>query len=93
VSLCVFRAPSSEYFSNLQEFQSRNINDIEYFPEYLWKEREVTSTHLQDFIQFPNNLEIEFIGTTNFKVGDIIKINNNSGIIDAKLNEHFITWY
>jgi hypothetical protein len=84
--------PEDEYFSNLQEFQSRNINDIEYFPEYLWKEREVTSyTPSRFYTVSPNNLEIEFIGTTNFKVGDIIKINNvtNSGIIDAKnsLNE------
>jgi hypothetical protein len=50
-------------------------------------------THLQFYTVSPNNLEIEFIGTTNFKVGDIVKINNvtNSGIIDAK--QIFITWY
>jgi hypothetical protein len=51
------------------------------------EKREVTSyTPSRFYTVSPNNLEIEFIGTTNFKVGDIIKINNvtNSGIIDAK---------
>ena len=84
--------PEDEYFSNLQEFQSKNINDIEYFPEYLWKEREVVSYTPSTFYTVsPNNLEIEFNGTTNFKVGDIIKINNvtNTSIIGAlnSLNE------
>jgi hypothetical protein len=84
--------PEDEYFSNLQEFQSKNINDIEYFPEYLWKEREVVSYTPSTFYTVsPNNLEIEFNGTTNFKVGDVIKINNvtNTSIIGAlnSLNE------
>ena len=33
--------PDDEYFSNLADFQSGNVNDDQYFPEYLWKEREV----------------------------------------------------
>ena len=76
--------PEDEYFSNLLEFQSNNINDIDYFPEYLWKEREVISWNTPKFYSVsPNKLEIEFNGTTNFKVGDIVKINNvtNSSII------------
>lgn len=76
--------PEDEYFSNLLEFQSKNLNDIEYFPEYLWKEREVTSWSTPKFYSVsPNKLEIEFNGTTNFKVGDIVKINNvtNTSII------------
>ena len=32
--------PDDEYFSSIAEFQSANINDPEYLPEYLWKERE-----------------------------------------------------
>jgi hypothetical protein len=76
--------PEDEYFSNLLEFQSKNLNDIEYFPEYLWKEREVTSWSTPNFYSSSSNkLEIEFNGTTNFKVGDIVKINNvnNTSII------------
>ena len=33
--------PQDEYFSNLGEFQSNKLNDDAYFPEYLWKEREI----------------------------------------------------
>jgi hypothetical protein len=98
--------PEDEYFSNLQEFQSNNINDDEYFPEFLWKEREVTpwSTRIFYFPEFlwkerevtpwstrifdsstANELTIEFGGTTNFRVGDIINISNvvDFGIIAA----------
>jgi hypothetical protein len=78
--------PEDEYFSNLQEFQSNNINDDEYFPEFLWKEREVTpwSTRIFDS-STANELTIEFGGTTNFRVGDIINISNvvDFGIIAA----------
>ena len=38
--------PQDEYFSNLTEFQSRSVNDDEYFPEYLWKEREIGRAHV-----------------------------------------------
>jgi len=36
-----------EYFSNLATFASNNINDEQYFPEYLWKEREVTNFNIK----------------------------------------------
>lgn len=73
--------PEDEYFSNLQEFQSGNINDDTYFPEYLWKEREVIKWDTRLFYQsaqpsFTTKLEVEFGGTTNFRVGDIVKISN-----------------
>jgi hypothetical protein len=75
--------PGDEYFNNLSQFESRDINDDEYFPEYLWKEREVTDfetilyteTGVTDFL---GKLEIEFNGQTNFKVGDTINIYNVS---------------
>lgn len=75
--------PEDEYFSNLAEFQSNNINDDTYFPEYLWREREVVQWDTRLFYQssqpsFTNNLEIEFGGTTNFRVGDIVKISKVS---------------
>jgi hypothetical protein len=71
--------PDDEYFSNLNEFQRNNINDDQYFPEYLWKEREVISWDAISFYEsgvsgFGGKLEIEFAGTTNFRVGDKIKI-------------------
>jgi hypothetical protein len=78
--------PEDEYFSNLQEFKSNNINDDEHFPEFLWKEREVTSWNTRIFDSTGSNeLTIEFGGTTNFRVGDIINISNvvDFGVIAA----------
>jgi hypothetical protein len=71
--------PGDEYFSNLPEFERRNINDDQYFQEYLWREREILSWDTYSYYQsgevgFTTKMEIEFIGTTNFKVGDKIKI-------------------
>ena len=81
--------PSDEYYDNLPQFESRNINDDEYFPEYLWKEREVFDWDTSEFFQsgeqgFLTNLEIRFTGTSNFKVGDIINIYNvtNTDVIN-----------
>ena len=74
--------PEDEYFSNLQEFQSRNLTDDEYFPEFLWKEREVTPWSTLSFYQsgtsFNTKLEIEFAGQTNFRVGDVVNLYNVS---------------
>lgn len=76
--------PEDEYFSNLLEFERLNVSDDTYFPEYLWKEREINSYKTVAYYQtgtsidYPNNLEIEFNGTTNYKVGDIIQISNVS---------------
>jgi hypothetical protein len=75
--------PEDEYFSNLLEFQSRNINDDEYFPEFLWKEREIIDWRTIAYYetsdsQFVNKLEIEFNGKTNFREGDLINIYNVS---------------
>ncbi len=71
--------PDDEYFSNLAEFQSKNINDDTYFPEYLWREREVIQWDTQYFYEtayplFPGKLEVQFNGTTNFRVGDIVRL-------------------
>jgi len=71
--------PGDEYFSNLPEFERRSINDDQYFQEYLWREREILAWDTYSYYQtgeagFTNKMEIEFIGTTNFKVGDKIKI-------------------
>jgi len=82
--------PSDEYFPNLREFQSNNLNDDEYFPEFLWKEREIidwdtVAFYLTGDLTYGplNKLEIEFESDTNLKVGDIVNIYNvsDSGIL------------
>jgi hypothetical protein len=81
--------PDDEYFSNLSQFESRDINDDEYFPEYLWKEREVIDFQTMLFTENGSgNLEIEFNGVTNFRVGDIVNIYNvtNPNIISEYPN-------
>lgn len=82
--------PDDEYFSDLSEFQRNNINDDEYFPEYLWKEREVTPWNTIAYYEtgevgYTGKLEIEFSATTNFRAGDKIKIYDvsNSTIISG----------
>jgi len=83
--------PDDEYFRNLPEFASRNVNDDEYFPEILWKEREIVEYRTLYYRQSEDNkLEIEFAGTTNFRVGDTINIFNVSSdsIIDVLSNPY-----
>lgn len=75
--------PDDEYFSNLSEFQSVNVNDDQYFPEYLWKEREVVDWDIASF-DAPNGLlEVTFNSVTNLVVGDVVNIYNvsNSNVI------------
>lgn len=67
--------PDDEYFPNLEEFQSNNINDDEYFQELLWKEREVMDFGTTKYHSTGSGkLEIEYSGTTNFKVGDVVNV-------------------
>lgn len=79
--------PDDEYFSNLADFQSGNVNDDQYFPEYLWKEREVVTWNVrQSFQSTVNNwLAMEFNSVTNFRVGDIVRIYGSS-ITDISLS-------
>jgi len=96
--------PEDEYFSNLTEFQRNNINDDAYFPEYLWRERQVITWDAISFYQtgvngYNQKLEIEFNGTTNFRVGDKVNIfnvanstiYNNSGFNTQLLNSQYDT--
>jgi hypothetical protein len=78
--------PDDEYFSNLLEFQSNNLTDDEYFPEFLWKEREIIDWRTIAYYEsseISNKLEIEFNGTTNFRQGDLINIYN---VIDTSIS-------
>jgi|LauGreDrversion4_2_1035121.scaffolds.fasta_scaffold02556_6 hypothetical protein len=79
--------PDDEYFPDLSEFNSLKPSDINYFKEYLWKEREVINWDTVGFksseeVGHIGKLEIEFNGETNFKVGDSVVIYNvtNSSI-------------
>ena len=76
--------PEDEYFSSLTEFQRNNINDDQYLPEYLWREREIIAWDTISYYQIGGNLEIEFSGKTNFRVGDKVNIFNvsNSSIYE-----------
>jgi hypothetical protein len=72
-----------EYFGNLQEFQSNSANDVQFFKEILWKEREIVDWETAEFYEssvvgYNNKLEVEFEGTTNFKAGDTIEFVNIS---------------
>jgi hypothetical protein len=68
--------PDDEYFSNLAEFQSVNVNDDQYFPEYLWKEREIVDWDIASF-DAPNGLlVVTFNSVTNLVVGDVVNIYN-----------------
>ena len=70
--------PDDEYFSNLAEFQSVNVNDDQYFPEYLWKEREIVDWDIASF-DAPNGLlVVTFNSVTNLVVGDVVNIYNVS---------------
>ncbi len=75
--------PDDERFRNLIDFQRNNLTDDEYFPEYLWKEREIIPYDSISFYEtssstFTGYLEIKFNGKTNFKAGDKVKIFNIS---------------
>jgi len=72
-----------EYFGNLLEFERVNANDDTYFPEILWKEREVKDYNILSFDQssvpgYTSNLQIEFSSLTNYRVGDTILLNDIS---------------
>jgi hypothetical protein len=70
--------PDDEYFSNLAEFQSASLNDDQYFPEYLWKEREVVDWDIVSFDAANGLLVVTFNSVTNLVVGDVVNIYNVS---------------
>ena len=66
--------PNDEYFANLLEFERLSLTDDTYFPECIWKEREVTDYTILNLDVTNTYLEIEMNGITNFRAGDVIKI-------------------
>jgi hypothetical protein len=94
-------ANSSEYFTNLLEFERKDLNEDDYLPEYLWSERKVIEYNIlyvkeSGYGTHINKLEIEFNGLTSFKVGDYVNISipndnpitsqNNVIILDSYIN-------
>ena len=80
-----------EYFGNLIEFERGNANDDTYFPEILWKEREVIDYSIVSFDQsavagYTSNLQIEFSTLTNYKVGDKILLSGISNTTPSLLS-------
>ena len=84
--------PDDEYVSNLTTFDRRNLNDDEYLPEYLWKEREIVEWSVNSSNNKPVDItggkfNITFNGKTNFKKDDFIFINGLNGT--TKLTSNF----
>lgn len=70
--------PNDDYFPDLPEFLPNNINDEEFLPEFLWKERSTNETLVSDADVLNNQLRFTYSGTINYKVGDKIQITNGS---------------
>lgn len=71
--------PGDEYFDNLNEFQRVSLTDDSYFPEYLWKEREIKEWNISSYYfststSFPNNLELLTQTVTNVRTNDVIEL-------------------
>lgn len=66
--------PNDEYFDNLIEFERLSLTDDTYFPECIWKEREVTDYTILTLDVTNTYLELTMNGITNFRAGDVIKI-------------------
>jgi hypothetical protein len=74
-----------QYFGTLDEFATKDPNDDSYFPEILWRERIVKSFDIIRIFQsniVQSKMEMEFSSTTNFRVGDVVKV---SGYSDSGL--------
>lgn len=65
-----------EYVSNKLEFERLNQSDDSYFPEYLWKERSTETFGMNKFDSDGFYLSITINGVSNFRVGDVIEIDN-----------------
>jgi hypothetical protein len=82
--------PQDEYFDTLTEFDRNNQNDDSYFPEYLWKEREIVEWSVVDYFQtssplFTGFLELETTVVTNIQVGDIIDMTDFEGPLTTEI--------
>ena len=81
-----------QYLGNLSDFQSNNINDVSYFNQICWTERFITPYSIYDMYEWISSptylgkLTIVLQTTTNYKIGDILVINNETNTNGAYLN-------
>lgn len=80
-----------EYFGNLVEFERQDLNDDSYFPEQLWRERQVNDYSLKRIMAYgsPSRVALEFDTTlTNLKAGDTIVVRDldDSSAFDLVMN-------
>lgn len=85
-----------EYFDDLDIFESNDLTDDTYFPEQLWKEREILKHRVVEVYQTGSttnsgNIEMEFTGTTNLRVGDIVLFTEFSNSNLTFLNDTQLT--
>ena len=81
-----------EYFGNLVEFESNNPNDTSYFPEQLWRERQVNDYGIKRIMSYgsPAYLTIELEATlSNLRAGDTIVVRDldDSSGFDGIMND------
>lgn len=80
--------PQDEYFDTLTIFDRNNENDDSYFPEYLWKEREIVDWSVIDYAESGttnNFLQLETSSVTNIQEGDIIELADFEGSLQIDL--------
>jgi hypothetical protein len=80
-----------QYIGTLTEFQSNSPLDTTYFNEVLWCERNTESYALYSIYQISGGvyngyLKLVFQGTTNFKIGDIVQMLNETNLQAKFLN-------
>jgi len=80
-----------QYIGSLSEFASNSPLDNSYFNEVLWTERSMDSYPMFDIFKvsggtYNGYIQIIFQTTTNFKIGDIVQINNETNTSISFLN-------
>jgi hypothetical protein len=72
-----------QYFPNLPEFASNNSNDVTYFPEYLWQERQTTAYKIKKFYDASGYLALEMEVPSNFRSPDPIYSRRDTIILNG----------
>lgn len=71
-----------DYFNNLDEFENKNgpNGNLDYFKEYLWKEREVLNLKILSIDYLNDGSLITFTSKHNYKIGDFITLKGTNNI-------------
>lgn len=74
--------PNEEWFSNLQEFHSNGTgSNTDYFQEYLWRERFVTTYNILSVTNNGSDATLIFTSGTNYKIGDQVKLSGTGQVV------------